>query len=275
MYILCGLIQPGFAHQPMEQRQHRAVVVFENKGFGVPLHTYYGAPVGGLHCLYHAIGGNSRNGKALWHATHCLMMEGVDKEALFTEYFRKAAALIYVYPMGGHATLLCLIVVEQIVTKRGIYILMHTAPKRGGKRLNATANSQDGEPKVGGKQGEHKFLFVACGVYCVKQVVAGLLAHITRVYVGTARQQQAVEGGKQLHQSITIGIWRNYYRRAARCKHRRIVAFGKGGEAFVGLVGSDAYYGATTAHGVCFMQGGIFGLQVEFIVHSCSFIARR
>ena len=136
-------IKHSLIHEPAEERHH-GVIAIHDKGFGMPLHTYYAAAIRSLHALNDTIGRSCRNLKPGRNTADSLVMESVNRKLFLPEDGGEFAARHKSDIVCCHAALYrFLVVIEQLHTQGGIYILMHTATECSSEGLYAAAYSKD------------------------------------------------------------------------------------------------------------------------------------
>ena len=217
---------------------HHAFIAGGEEAFRVPLHAHDAARFV-FHGLNHAVLRPSRCREAGTGVGYRLMVEGVDGKLVAQESAHQRA-LLSLHGVCGHTALRLLRMLDERRDVCRRQVLDYLSAERGGEHLDAPANAEHGYLPVAGKAYEKHFEAVAAGVDAA-QSGHGLFAHVERIEVGAAREQDAVEAFEQADGLLGLRHGRRQHHGYAACRHDAlVVAFGKLA-ALVAEVAGDAY----------------------------------
>ena len=98
----------------------------------------------------------------------------------------------------------------------------------------------------------------------MEQCVVGFLAHITRVDVGTAGEQQRIDVRQCLYKRFALGVWRDEQGHSTGDEHRAIIGLCKRGLA-IGKVCCYTYHGTVATKRIAAMKGAELTAYIKFI----------
>ena len=101
----------------------------------------------------------------------------------------------------------------------------------------------------------------------MQQIVVGSIAHVARINICTAGEQNSIEAVKGTHKLFAMGIGRNYNRHTTRLKNRLIIATRQRAVILTEVPG-NADERPKAAHRVFPVQFSVFLINIElFRIH--------
>ena len=151
--------------------------------------------------------------------TDALMMKRIHCQTIRTHDRMQEAPYCQRHAMRGIFARHILTVLNQgYVGHALLQILINTAIQCCRQHLNAPTDTEHGNLAVKGQADEKKFCPVASGIHTMQRR-RRLFTNKKRIQVGTAREQEAIDMRKHIHQCVTFLKRRNYQRCGTSLQH--------------------------------------------------------